>query len=391
MDILLEVGRVYFGMGGSPEPFIWDYDLGGPRPPTKADMVNCTRIAQALTNIDFVMAVCSAGDVRAEVQLYHEYDAIFRNTTKPVIYSAPGREHAAKYLEMAIAASGGEDVFRQRPSIAFFTQPISPMQISRYSEVMVDAAEFGVPVLSSPGPMAGATSPATLAGALAQANSEALMGIVFSQLIKEGTPVVYAPHTAVMDMTTGQCTYGSPEQSLARAAVAQLGALYDLPTFGVGGGAESKLPDAEASAQAMMGMLLNALSGLTLTQTLGTLASGLYGAPEMVVICDEMVHMIKRVLAGISVTDESLAVDLIKEVGHGGNFLTTDHTARLFRKELFFPVLFNRQSVEKWKEKGSKQIVDVAHERVQEILAGAGPVRLPQGADDALRRALATG
>ncbi|NLG49888.1 MAG: hypothetical protein GX552_07245 [Chloroflexi bacterium] len=390
MDILLEPGRVYYGMGGSPEPFIYDYASNGPRQPTKADMVNCTRVGQALTHIDFIMAICSAGDTPEDTQYYHEYDAIFRNTTKPVIYTAPLRKHAAKYLEMAIAASGGETAFRQRPWIVFFTQPVSPMQISHYSETMLDAAEFGVPILSSPGPMMGATSPASLAGTLAQINAEALLGIVLSQLIKQGTPVIYAPHTGVMDMVTAQCTYGSPEQSLARAAVAQLGIHYQLPTFGLGGGVEAKLPDAEAAGEAMMGMLLNGLSGMTLTQTLGTLASGLYGAAEMAVICDELAYMIKRILRGITVNDDTLALDVIQEVGHGGHFLATDHTARLFREELFFPNLFRRQPIEKWQERGSKSMAEVAHERVQAILAQAGPVPLPDGADAALERALRT-
>ena len=387
-DLLLEPGRVYFGMGGSPEPFIWDYHLGQRRTPTVADMVAATRVGHALEHIDFIMAICCAGDVPQALQYFYEYDAIFRNTTKPVIYSSSTHRQAAKYIEMAAIASGGEEAFRRRPSIVFFTQPVSPMKISHYSEVMVEAAAYGVPILSSPGPMMGATSPATLAGTLAQVNAEALLGIVLSQLIKPGTPVIYAPHTGVMDMVTAQCTYGSAEQSLARAAVAQMGLFYGLPTFGLGGGVEAKLPDAEATAEAMMGMLLNALSGLTLTQTLGTLASGLYGAPEMVVLCDELVHMIERILAGITVTDETLAVDVIAEVGHGGHFLTHDHTARFFREELFFPKLFRRQTIDQWQERGSKTITEVAHERVQQILAQAGPVPLPPGADEALTRSL---
>jgi trimethylamine--corrinoid protein Co-methyltransferase len=150
-----------------------------------------------------------------------------------------------------------------------------------------------------------------------------------------------------MDMVTAQCTYGSAEQALGRTAVAQLGRFYDLPSFGLGGGVEAKLPDAEAAAQAMMGMLLNTLSGLTLTQCLGTLASGMYGAPEMAMICDEIVHMLRRVLGGITVSDETLAIEVIKQVGHSGNFMAEEHTARMFRKELFFPLLFRRQSIDR--------------------------------------------
>jgi trimethylamine--corrinoid protein Co-methyltransferase len=269
-----------------------------------------------------------------------------------------------------------------------FTQTVSPLKIGHYSEGMVDAAEFGVPILTAPGPMMGATCPTTLAGNLVQINAEALFSIVMSQLIKPGTPIIYGPHVAAMDMVTAQCTYGSAEQHLGRSAVAQFGRFYNLPTFGLGGGVEAKLPDAEAAAQAMMGILANALSGLTLTQCLGTLASGLYGSPEMLLICDEMVGMIKRFVAGIKVSEETLAVDVIKEVGHTGNFLSHDHTAQWFRKELFFPVLFRRQSVDQWLASGGKAIVDVAHDRVESILAKAEPVPLPAGADQALDKVL---
>ena len=389
MDLLLEPGRIYYGMGGTPEPNFFDYELGGPRLPSTSDMVSCTRVGQALANIDFVMTLCSARDVPPDLSHYYEYDALLRNTTKPVITSSPGRVYTARLIEFAAAASGGESSFRQRPSIIFFAQPVSPLVIARYFEGMLDAAENNVPIMSSPGPMMGATSPASLAGTLVQINAEALLGITLAQIIKPGHPVLYAPHTGVMDMATAQCTYGSPEQTLARAAVAQLGLFYQLPTFGLGGGVEAKLPDAEAAAQATMGMQLNALAGLTLTQTLGTLASGMYGSVEMAVICDEIAAMIKRIVSGIQVTDETLAYDVISGIKYGGTYLDKRHTARHYRKELYFPGLFRRQSIEQWKERGNKTITEAAHERVLEILSKAGPVPLPNGADQAMQDVLA--
>jgi trimethylamine--corrinoid protein Co-methyltransferase len=387
-DLAIEKGPIYFGMGGTSEPFIWDYKTGKPRSPTKADMVRCTRLGQAARQIDFIMALCSAGDYPGEEVFLHEYDAIFRNTTKPVLYTSPGRWYTQKFIELAAAACGGETEFRERPWIMLFTQTVSPLKIGHYSEGMVDAAEFGVPILTAPGPMMGATSPTTLAGNLVQSNSEALFSLVMAQLIKPGTPVVYGPHVAVMDMVTAQCTYGSAEQHLGRSAVAQFGRFYDLPTFGLGGGVEAKLPDAEAASQATMGLFANALSGLTLTQCLGTLASGMYGSPEMLLICDEIVSMIKRFVEGISVTEETLAMEVMKEVGHTGDFLSHDHTAQWFRKELYFPVLFRRQSIDKWLAAGARPIVDVAHEQVESILAKASPVPLPDGADEALEKVL---
>jgi trimethylamine--corrinoid protein Co-methyltransferase len=151
---------------------------------------------------------------------------------------------------------------------------------------------------------------------------------------------------------------------------------------------EAKVPDAEAAAEAMMNMLLNALAGMTMSQSLGTLSWGQYGSQEMVVICDELVHMIKRILKGITVNEDTLAVDVIREVGHGGSFLQHEHTVRHFREELFFPVLFRRQTIEQWAKSGGKMAHEVAHERVQEILASAGPVPLPPEVDAELERAL---
>jgi trimethylamine--corrinoid protein Co-methyltransferase len=114
----------------------------------------------------------------------------------------------------------------------------------------------------------------------------------------------------------------------------------------------------------------------------------MYGSQEMVVICDEIVHMIKRILAGISVTDETLAVDLIRKVGQGGDYLQQDHTFKFFRKELFYPKLFRRQTLEQWQDSGGDMIHQVAHNRVKEILASAQPVDLLPGADSELERAL---
>jgi trimethylamine--corrinoid protein Co-methyltransferase len=391
MDLLAESGRVYFGMGGTSEPFFWDYQLGISRDPTKEDMVQNTRLGQALPNIDFVMTMCSSGDYPKQQVLLHDYDAIFRNTTKPVVYSVVGQEETTTILKMAAAACGGEAAFRERPWGMAMVTPVSPLVLTHLSEGIFELIDFNVPILYAAGPMMGATGPTTVAGTLVLAIAEVLFGVVLSQLIKPGIPVIMKPDPNAFDMVTAQCTYGSPEQNLAKAAMAQLGRFYNLPTFTMGGGVEAKLPDAEASAEAMHSMLLNALSGVTLSQSLGTLASGLYGSQEMLVICDEMVHMVKRVLEGITITEETIALDVIRDVGPGGSFLVHDHTAMNFRKELFFPKYFPRQSIDQWKERGAKPIVDVVHEKVKEILASAEPVVLPKGAEGELDRSLQTG
>jgi trimethylamine--corrinoid protein Co-methyltransferase len=388
MDLQLATGNVFYGMGGTSEPQFWDYEQWKPRSPTKADMVNSTRIGQALANIDFVQTICMSGDMPTNQVFFHDFDAIFRNTTKPTVINILERPFTQSLLEMAAAASGGEDNLRMKPSMMGIVTPITPLKIAIMNEGIIDAVQAGVPILYSPGLLMGATSPATVAGSLVLANAEVLFGLVLTQLIKPGAPIVLKPDTDVFDMKTTQCTYGSPEQDLGKIGMIQLAHFYNIPIYGLGGGVEGKVPDAEAGSEAMMGMLLNGLAGMTLSQSLGTLAWGMYGSQEMVVICDEIVHMIKRILAGISVTDETLAVDLIRKVGQGGDYLQQDHTFKFFRKELFYPKLFRRQTLEQWQDSGGDMIHQVAHNRVKEILASAQPVDLLPGADSELERAL---
>jgi trimethylamine--corrinoid protein Co-methyltransferase len=291
-------------------------------------------------------------------------------------------------LELTAAASGGEQALLEKPNVLGIVTPISPLKVAVMNEGLVDAVLAGVPILYSPGPLMGATSPATVAGTVALSNAEVLFGLVLCQLIKPGAPVVLKPDTDVFDMRTTQVTYGSPEQNLGKIAEAQMACFYNLPIYGLGGGVEAKAPDAEAAAEAMMSMLLNGLAGMTLNQSLGTLSFGQYSSQEMVVICDELVHSIKRILEGINLTEDTLAVDLIRSVGPGGDFLQQDHTVKYFRQELYFPNLFRRQSIEQWENAGKKMSHQLAHDKVLQILEKAGPVDLPPGVDAEMERAL---
>jgi trimethylamine--corrinoid protein Co-methyltransferase len=387
-DLLIERDRVYYGMGGTSEPMFWDYESGKPRQPVKADMERSTRIGHALQNIDFVQTICMSGDKPTGQIFFHDFDAIFRNTTKPTVLNILERPFTELMLGLAAAASGGEEELREKPSMLGIVTPVSPLKIAVMNEGIVDAVNAGIPILYSPGPMMGATGPATVAGTLALTTAEVLFGVVLTQLIKPGAKVVLKPDTDVFDMRTNQCTYGSPEQDLGKLAMAQLAKRYGVPIYSLGGGVEAKIPDADAASEAMMSMLLNALAGINFNQSLGSMAFGLYGSQEQVVICDEFARMIKRILAGVAVDDDTLAVDAIREAGYGGSFLGMDHTVRHFRKELYFPLLFKRQTIEQWLEGGSRTAYEVAHDKVGEILAKAQPVPLPPSVDAALEQAL---
>jgi trimethylamine--corrinoid protein Co-methyltransferase len=388
MDLSIEDGRVYYGMGGTSEPLTWDWKEWKPRRPTKADMVANTRVGHALPNIDFVQTLCMSGDQPTGQIFFHDFDAIFRNTTKPSVINILERPFTQHLLEITAAASGGESLLREKPSVLGIVTPITPLKFAVMNEGILDAVQAGVPILYSPGPLMGATGPATVAGTVVLTMAEVLFGVVLTQAIRPGAPVILKPDVDVFDMSTTQCTYSSPEQNLGKAAAVQLARHYHLPIYGLGGGVEAKVPDAEAAAIAMMSMLMVGMAGMNMCQSLGTMSWGQYGAAEMAVICDEMVAMIRRVLSGIAFDDETLALDVIREVGPGGSFLQHDHTVAHFRKELFFPKFFRRQTLEQWQAAGGKMIHDVAHERVEEILRTAGPVPLPPGADAEIERAV---
>ena len=372
MDLKIELGHVYFGMGGTSEPSFWDYDQGKPRQPTKQDMINNTRLGHALPDIDFVQTLCMSGDQQTDMIFFHDFDAIFRNTTKPTVINLLERPFTQRLLEMAAAASGGETALRQKPSMLGIATPVSPLKIPVMNEGILDAVNAGVPILYSPGPLMGATGPATVAGLVALTNA----------------PLVLKPDTDVFDMKTTQVTYGSPEQNLGKIAMVQLAKRYRLPIYGLGGGVEGKLPDAEAAAEAMQTLLLDGLAGMTLCQALGSMAFGMYGSQEMTVICDELVRIVKRILNGFEVNDETLALDVIRKCGFTGNYLAQEHTRRNYRKEMYFPSLFQRQTIDDWLKAGSKNMVEVAHARVLNLLEKAGPVELPAGVDTELERAL---
>jgi len=162
MDLKIELGHVFYGMGGTSEPSFWDYDQGKPRQPTKQDMINNTRLGHALPDIDFVQTLCMSGDQQTDVIFFHDFDAIFRNTTKPTVLNILERPFTRRLLEMAAAASGGEDALRQKPSMLGIATPVSPLKIPIMNEGIIDAVNAGVPILYSPGPLMGATGPPRL-------------------------------------------------------------------------------------------------------------------------------------------------------------------------------------------------------------------------------------
>jgi trimethylamine--corrinoid protein Co-methyltransferase len=378
-DILLEGSRVHYGMGGTPTPFIRDLETGENRRPTKKDFADATRLGDALSNMSFLMSIAGAFDVPYEVEYEHEWEALFNNTEKPIVYSAPSAYSARKVLEMASAIAGGMWELKKRPIMCLYSETISPLCIAEANENIIEFAKVGIPITQGPSPLLGATGPATIAGNAVISNSENLAAMILAQLVNPGTSFLYAGWGGVMDPFTGLSPYATPESALSDGVInAQMGEYYRLPTFGFACPSDSKVPDAQAGAEAMQYALVSGLAGVNLCHDCGYLASGSVGSMEMAVICDDIIGNILRIIRGVEVSDETLAVEVIKEVGPEGNFLGHKHTLKHIRNELHIPSIFDRSPEAAWAKAGSKPIHQVAKEKAQKILKEHHPQPLPE-------------
>jgi trimethylamine--corrinoid protein Co-methyltransferase len=384
-DILLEHNRIYFGMGGTPTPFIRDLDNGEFRRPTKKDFADSTRLGDALPNMSFIMGIAGAFDVPYQVEYEHEWEALFNNTEKPIVYSAPSGYSAKKVLEMGAEIVGGMSELEKRPIMCLYTETSSPLAIPVACENILEFSKAGLPITQGSSPLVGATAPGTLAGTMVVSNAENLATVVLTQLVNRGTPFIYGGFCDVMDPVTGRMTYGCPEFSISTSVLnAQMAEYYELPVYGFAAPSDSKLPDAQAGAEAMQMSLMNALAGVNLMHDCGYLAGGSAGSMEMVVICDEIFGNVYRIVRGVDVTDETLAVDVIEEVGAEGSFLGHKHTLKHIRNELHMPRLFDRRPEAEWVKSGRKATHEVARERAKQILNDHFPEPLPKDVQDKL-------
>ena len=228
-----------------------------------------------------------------------------------------------------------------------------------------------------------------MAGKLVSANAENLSALVIAQLKRRGVPFFIGGVIAIMDMSTGQMSYGSPEMDLALTAYMDIAHYYEIPTWGTAGCTDSKIVDEQAAIEATLSCLFSSLSGTNLVHDVGYMESGKTGSLEMIVMVDEILGYIKRIKKGIKVNEETLAVDVIHEVGPGGNFLTHPHTLAHFREETWNPSLVDRQVYDKWADSGCKRMIDRIREKVQKILETHVPEPLPEEAEKKIEQIMA--
>jgi trimethylamine--corrinoid protein Co-methyltransferase len=386
----LELGgkRVYIGTGGSALQVI-DLITGSVRSATLEDVGLMARVVDALNFINFYLIPIYPTDLPMEAVEVNKYYRALANTTKHVQAGAYTLEGIRNVVEMGEHVAGGPGSLRERPLISFITSwVVSPLQFeSSVTSLLLEVCRQSLPVVLSAAPIAGLTAPVTLAGMLAQSIAEQLAGLTLTQLTNPGTPVLMGPIPATADMHSGKFLAGSVEFGLANAAISQLTQYYKIPNYNSAGLTESKIPDIQAGIEKAHSTLLTALAGSNfIHHAAGMLEDMSTVAYEQFVIDNETIGMTMRVLEGIQVNDEMLAVDIIDRVGPGGHYLLEDHTVEHLRGEYYFPsVVMDRQGRDQWVEEGSHDARARARYIAQQILNEHVPKPLPEEVDSWIR------
>ncbi len=379
--------QIYFGTG-SDLVYTRDVETAERRTSVLEDVARAARLCDALDEIDFVMSFALPEDVPNEDAEPQQYYALLHNTVKPVIMTSfSGLDALERMHQMACVMAGGDEAFRQRPNYIMYGQFVSPLQHDLQAvERLVFCADHEIPLIYVPTIMPGASGPLTLAGSLALAAAESLAGLVMHQTQHPGAPFIFGACVSQLDMRTMLFPYGTPEWRLNDLIMAELSRYYGLPVFGTGGATDSKLTDAQAGAEYAISLLVAALAGTNLIHDVGYLDSGLTGSLESIVLGAEQIRWVKQFIAGLDVSEETLALETITDVGPGENFLGHDHTLKHLRRTMWVPYVTDRNGYDSWVANGSQDYAARAREYARQLIESHQPEAIDDSVDTTLRQ-----
>lgn len=386
----MEVGKrnCYFGPGPTC-PNFFDPLTGERRGAIKQDAADTAKVADTLPNIDFVMSLCVIGSETKTLADVHEIHAMVQNTTKPLISWAFNKENLQDMVDMCAQVAGGADKLKEKPFLIVYCEPTTPLVHSKDAlEKLMLLAKNRVPCIYTPGMIMGGTAPMTIAGALAVGLADSLTGLVISQLVNEGTPFIGGAPGGPMDMKTMQHSYGAPEWMLLHGASTEIFHYLDIPVFSAAGVSDSKVVDAQSAIESTMQILCAMGTAGNIVHDVGFMDLGMTGSIEQMVMCDEIIGMAKRLMRGVIFDEKHLALDVIKKVGPGGNFLMEGHTFEFFR-ENWMPTLIDRNAYGAWEKNGAKDMTARTQEKMRSLLAAHQPVPLDAETKNAIDAILA--
>ncbi len=358
---------------GSTAVSILDNRSGAQRPPLTEDYVRLTQLVETLPQYDAQSTAMVCRDVPEEIgDLYRLYLALCY-MRKPIITGAFGKQSWWVMWELLSAVAGGEAALAERPLAVFDVCPSPPLLWSDLTcQNLIDCARKGIPAEIISMPLAGATSPVTLAAAVVQHAAESLSGLAIHQLAGPGAPVVWGGAPAAFDMREGTTPMGDVNTWLIDAAYIQVGKSLHLPTHTYMGSSDAKVLDAQSGLESAGGTLLAALTGANMISGGGMIDFLRCQSLEKLVIDAEIIAMAQRLIRGVEIHDHPIALDLVRKSGHKANYLSQPHTQRWFRKELHIPsMVIDRGSLEAWQGKGAKDASTRAAEQVEQLVKAA--------------------
>jgi trimethylamine---corrinoid protein Co-methyltransferase len=364
----VEGRKSYFGTStGSPNTK--DARTGEIHPTTVKDIGIGALVADACEHIDWVMPMGSSQDVPSIAADLYDFEAVVTNTTKPIVFLGYSGRGTELVFDMAAEVAGGMDKLRQKPFLAVYPEPISPLvQVDEVVDRIFAAADRFIPQVPGPAVQMGATGPSTMAGVITLITAESLMCLVLAQLRQPGCPVCLSGNVQIMDLCSGIFGVGYPEMSLGISAQAEVAQSFNLPTWGYAGCTDSKGIDAQAGLEGGFSIITQALAGLNLIHDVGYLDQGMICSAAQLVLGNEAVGMTRKFMDGITVNKDTIARQVIEDVGPGGHFLAHQHTLANCRSAVWQSKLLAREPYDKWQAKGEKTMEQRIQEKLEDIL-----------------------
>jgi trimethylamine--corrinoid protein Co-methyltransferase len=354
------------------------------RAATRQDVRSLVTLQDALPQVDIVRPTVTATDC-GECSDLVEIAELLRCTGKPVVHRTLAAERVDAAVEMLAAVAGGEEAFRARPNFATLYCPISPGYFTPENvRCMLRWAGHGVPITLLSMAMGGASAPATLLGELVVINTDILAWIVVLQILYPGVPLLYGSVSAVLDMRTGLLPLGAPERGMINAGAALMGRFYGIPSMCGGLSSDAKELDAQAGFEKAVTAVPLLLEGADIIYGVGATDAGSSISYTQMVLDDELIAGLRRMMQGIDVHDLDEEVALVKHNTPRGNFLRARHTRRTFR-EHWLPGILSRDSYEAWQAKG-ETIAQICQRKAREILAQHQSPPLPADVEGELER-----
>jgi trimethylamine--corrinoid protein Co-methyltransferase len=353
---------------------ILDHRTGERRKAMLQDIIEGIRVSDAMPHIDFIMSMFLPSDapVGADVR---QMEIMMNYSAKPICFVTYGWEGTPEIIEMAELAAGGAENLRINPTVICYLNPTSSFVHNESAlRKLIYCAEKRLPFVYLPDLLRGMTGPMTREGSMACHNAGVLVGLVISQLVSEGAPIIISSaRPSTLDMKTMVAPYGTGSGGVSGIGINHY---YNLPVFSTGGACDSKLLDEQAIFEGTLTLYGATLAGGNMIHDIGYMEAGLMGSLELVVIEDEIVSYIKAGSTGLDFSEENLALDLVHKHALSGDFMGTEHTRRHCR-EGWQPRLVDRQSHAQWEARGGTSMRERARVVIDEILAEEPRLALP--------------